>query len=1023
MCDWEEIKRARKAKSKRSTPTKEESQGSYANSSSILTSQASQALTPPSGPLPEQPERPLQLVQKCKADDTVASDKSDDSDSSDSSSADIRPAASARKRPRGHRRIDSSLSDQQSSRLPEALLTSPPASREPSLASDSVNRDNTAHPEFVPRSLVATVELNPGPDFDPDDYARLSQLASQSQTWLRPPNLSQYTEDAADFASLVPADAPQTAASQSAASERADNQQHSAHTVPDSQEDSSAALYTTQEEPEPEPEATAAIASQSVPADLPSRQLDGDSSGHACAPAFLRLESQDNGQRPSADWLSERLTAPPTEHRDEVPVEAGYNSSGRSDISRFLTQLVPDFSLLAETPISSGPGAENYSVVFDSTQPNRTITAVAEAIVTTSSSAAAAAASTETLGRDPLLNSAQIVQPFLSNLGLHFTQQSSSSTSSDMDGDTQMSAVERLRQAHREALGDDFLTPIDDPLVLAEIRRIEQEREQAMEAQTVPPPPPEEYSGPSSSDVAAMAVPPVIETVLPIAPVVLDKPPLVQPEAGDTFLGAAPAAADIEVSGAEHIGSAIGELDSILHPATIAPADLSFDDPIEEADFGLSSEPEESADVAAIPADDDDDDILGDEAAEHVADDIEDDDDDEDNEDGRVEPRDSPVSMDDADHPDDLSASDNPNFSTYEYVVTLPLAANTRIRYTDIVMDKANQQTIKKFGAVFARDVAGVPDAETVGRVDDLLRKLLDLSDLPPFYDSLPTLPDEAAMKYAVDTNCKFSFVYEFLEAISTLDKTVLILARDGVALDMLEKVVSAAGISVQRLDPLIAATSAEAKRKIGSLSVILGPTSEAVPASLPASDAVDIVIGFDHTARTSGLLSRYLDASVAATAAVATAEDSAHPGDGKARRNALPKPVVMLLVAAFSLEHIDLRLELGSVDELERKNALLLCTLECLAYLQDMPFEESPAKPFEAAGAFAKMFTNPAKALQWKPVLLPEDAFDIYVQSSGATQPSFSQEESIGVSMSQSKKRQLVRSHPTEAKLKQSVS
>ncbi|CAK7263483.1 hypothetical protein SEPCBS119000_000513 [Sporothrix epigloea] len=352
--------------------------------------------------------------------------------------------------------------------------------------------------------------------------------------------------------------------------------------------------------------------------------------------------------------------------------------------------------------------------------------------------------------------------------------------------------------------------------------------------------------------------------------------------------------------------------------------------------------------------------------------------------------------------------------SSNSYVVTLPLAANTRQKYIDLVVDKKTQQIIKDFSEVYARDVNGVPEREVIARIDELLHKLLDLSDLPPFFDSLPAMAPEAMMKHAVNTNSKFSFVYELLNDIAATDRNVLILGRKGVMNDYLEAVVSALNMPLQRFEPSKyirpAAQSREGRR---SFTVLLADTAELAEAKnraqgtekFPLPQDFDIVIGFDHTARTSGLIAFFAETPLPGAATGRTLDATS----GQRSRHQPRKPLALLLVSALTLEHVDLRLELDSVDDLERKNALLLCTLESLTYLKDSPYEETPDKPHQVAEAFAKIILNPAATLDWQPTPLPEDVFDIYMNSSGpSSQPIFTQHETISGGLSRATQKRL---------------
>lgn len=635
------------------------------------------------------------------------------------------------------------------------------------------------------------IEVDPGPDFDPSEYLRISQLQSQSQSQSQAPSQAQ--------------------------------PRFSPRTIPDSEEDTG-----------------------------PRTEL-----------------------RDSLNW-----------NRQPSPEPHLFPAASSTD-TPFLTQPA-DLHLLSSSepvePVESVDPPSWSSVIPDSIRPAR-------------------------VAQD--LPSAQIVQPLFSQFTLGETViPATTSTVSNMGdeehtaaGSSQLSAVDQLKQAHREAFG---------------------------------------LEGPAMIDMAEPTAASATAATSPRLPLFGDHAaPEAHPATIDTAL-----LVDHETAmpDAPH-----GDHELAIHaPATIAPSALSLLAPVLSISPDPSDAEEHDHEAHKISHD----------SSPHSA--------------TESDHAPSPVSMEAERHR--ASPSPSPKAYAHEYIVTLPLAANARQRYIDLVMDKENQKTIKEFGDVFARDIYGVPSPESTGLVDVLLQKLLDLTDLPPFYDTLPPMSTEQMMKYAVNTNCKFTFLHEFLEPASSTDKTVLILARKGVVMDYLEALVTHLGIPLHRLDKAAASSGAGADSH-HRLSVVLSDTDASID-SLPQD--VDFVVGFDHTARTSGLLTHYLAGSGL--------------GDG------LPKPIVLLLVAAYTLEHIDLRLPAHSIGSQERKNALLLCTLECLPHIGDTVFEDLPMKPHEAAELFAKVLSDTVDEVDWKPVALPDDVFDIYIASSGSVNPVLSQEESASL-------------------------
>ena len=853
--------------------------------------------------------------------------------------------------------------------------------------------DDADNEDILVAEIVDTVELAPGSRFDPDEYARLSQFSSQPQ----PP--ARATTQCSPLHGI------------------ASPHQPSAHTIPDSQPES-ALLFSASDESQD------LFVPQFDKVERPS-EAQGSLRGGFSQPAQEQdpepAATQASGLRESADWAS---AAGEQDGIENAGASASASASGSgSRVLDFQTQPEPDFSLLSsqilhQTPVSLGPSNTSYSVVPDSTRPERT--------------------SDGTGSQDLLPSSAQIVPALHSNEDLlghslprttpdgsqasQPSQASQASQRSTMDGSNPPRKVGRLEQALLDMMGDapEYQSPSlpvpsqgFPPLLTQEEADLTSAA--ALAAATSAPPvtsamlmassmAPNTPIVPLMSDATNPTIDPLVTQSMPDPMFV---PPLaIGGGANELLLSQNIAPSNTNIPGAQHIGGAIDDLRG-TPPGTIAPGDMSFSDPMASGALEVSPEPEDSASAAE---------------AEQPTRDVGD---------GHASGRsDSPQAMDEDDNDvdnddefdDELSMS-NPNYTTHEYVVTLPLASNTRQHYLDMIAEKKNKETIQQFSNVFSRDIAEVPDAETIARVDELLRKFIDVSDLPAFYDSTPNLSREERMKQAVNTNSKFSFVYEFLERISTLKKTVLILAGRDVVLDYLEAVVSTAGISFARVDSA-SKPPTEKRAQFGTLSVLLGNASELTVESLPDTE-IDIVIGFDHVARTSGLLEHYIKLS---TASAGGDKSSASPpssnGNGNSNSNTssrgkssggrirgprLPKPVILLLVGAFTVEHVDLRLELTSADDLERKNALLLCALECVQYLREYVDSNLPTAPHDVAKAFGQMVTNPAIELEWQPQPLPEDVFDIYVQSSGATQPTFTQAESIGQYPLRSRKRQMV--------------
>lgn len=967
----------------------------------------------------------------------------------------------------------------------QPLPSSPPATREQSFASPTsiaevaevgdlvdasdleIGLDSKPAPIAAP---VTSIDVTPNPGFNPDDYAyftqakRLSQIARdslQAHVWLHSQpvvtndRLLQHHSLHGVVSSASSHLDDDTISSSSSIQEPNTPHLEPGRTIPDSQQDDTQPLSAdrlndkgvyennenygitdsfgqgaqttstgkTADEPCPSPDiasvSNAASAAAYTTASTKGTAINNSlNSGDAQLVPVPASSQNDQQLRASADWVSQDEPHP---------------QSSRSLSTQFLTQPDLDFAFFTQPSQRSQPGRFRHSsqpvvektpatssatlnnelsatsVVPDSTRAIRasTLPPRPHPCSPCPSHLALSADMNESFARPRPSSAAEALQQALQNPhripGKNSTPDSTNfaglSSSNGEDDPLILAEIQRMQQED-----EDISIDIDDPAVLAEIQRMEQESQNIIVSSAEDPlllaeirrlqgaspsqvlHVSQDDSPSSSSNILPMSLStaPSINSTLalstdaglasnlqpafPHLAAVKTGPPAVGPSA-DVLIGQnATFAPDAQHSD--------GGISHVPHN-TISMSDLSYAAP---PTLDLSSEPDLDAEESL--------------------------------EQNSLEQLSSPLSMDeDADGQADqqLPPQAKSNFGTNSYVVTLPLAANTRQKYIDLVVDKKTQQIIKDFSEVYARDVNGVPDREAIDQIDDLLHKLLDLSDLPPFFDSLPAMSDEVMMKHAVNTNSKFSFVYEFLNDIATKDNSVLILGRKGVMNDYLEAVASASNLPVQRFEASkYTRLAAPSRERRSSFTVVLADTAEMAEAKsravgtdrFPRPEDFDIVIGFDHTARTSGLIAYFIETALP-DAAVSNIQNIR---SAQASRYQSRKPLVLLLVSALTLEHVDLRLELDSVDDLERKNALLLCTLESLRYLKDVPYEEAPDKPHQVAEAFAKIIKDPAAALEWEPTPLPEDVFDIYMHSSGpSSQPVFTQYETVNGGLSRS--------------------
>ncbi|KAK3680634.1 hypothetical protein B0T22DRAFT_382286 [Podospora appendiculata] len=279
-----------------------------------------------------------------------------------------------------------------------------------------------------------------------------------------------------------------------------------------------------------------------------------------------------------------------------------------------------------------------------------------------------------------------------------------------------------------------------------------------------------------------------------------------------------------------------------------------------------------------------------------------------------------------------------------EFIVTLPMAANTRAQYLNTITE--NQETMYEFSNAFTTSHSATPDEKLVVKMDTVFEQLLDLCDLPTYAADLPLLTPAEMMKHATGTNSKFSFVYEFLNELKDVHCRVLIISRPGHVFQYLAAVLAAADFN-----HAILGQGDTAEFDPNELSVILAMADQDLTA---IHGNIDVVVIFDHVAR---------EVDLPATLGY----------------DDMP-PVVLTLIATYSLEHISLQLEESGyeVEGIERKNALNL-TIASAKDLLRAP-EEAP-EPHQAAEIFAN-FLKSADNIPAEHQILPDRIFDIWLNS-----------------------------------------
>lgn len=298
-------------------------------------------------------------------------------------------------------------------------------------------------------------------------------------------------------------------------------------------------------------------------------------------------------------------------------------------------------------------------------------------------------------------------------------------------------------------------------------------------------------------------------------------------------------------------------------------------------------------------------------------------------------------------HTDELSDAEEEQaeHGSNEHIITLPMFASTRRAYTETL--DSHRSLMRRYNTYFKTDSLSVPDHQLVDEVDAVFAKLQAYCDLPLFFETLSQPMNTQEMKkYSTNTNTKYSFVYELLDRLKHERLRILILSQPGPVFNYLEAIVSEVGckyttyLKSQMVTP-------EDDSQDQPLHIVLETTDQDV-SRLPR---VDAVILFDNTARSLDI--------------------------------AIPWSVPILsLVVTYSIEQIDLRLS-HDMDQLERRNALILVSFESkkLLNVQEYEFNEKP--PHEVAEIFGDFLRQPGD-LDYEPCSMPDEYFDVYVGSQG---------------------------------------
>lgn len=294
------------------------------------------------------------------------------------------------------------------------------------------------------------------------------------------------------------------------------------------------------------------------------------------------------------------------------------------------------------------------------------------------------------------------------------------------------------------------------------------------------------------------------------------------------------------------------------------------------------------------------------------------------------------------------------NTAPNEYLIALPSPARSRPEMVSII--NSHSRDIDSFDSYFLRGPARSPDSKAVIRVDAMLQALTELSNLPPYHKDLQDLSQEQWMKYARDTSSKLSFVYELLNRLRDCNMEVVILAAAGQVMEKVEAIVSQCDFTYRHFH----------QQEWSKASTEQGSACKVVLVETSLTDVQprlteNVVVAFDESAETSGLLQLYKTNQL---------EDQT--------------PIIFTLVEVFSIEHINRRLS-PTMDPLERSLAQVKCLILLLEHSEDRIFDDVP-HPHDLAEELARYMAEdstfnppPMRWETWEHQQIPDEIFDTY--------------------------------------------
>ena len=283
-----------------------------------------------------------------------------------------------------------------------------------------------------------------------------------------------------------------------------------------------------------------------------------------------------------------------------------------------------------------------------------------------------------------------------------------------------------------------------------------------------------------------------------------------------------------------------------------------------------------------------------------------------------------------------------------DHIITLPFQASIRDLYIETIYKY--KDAVKEFGELFANEIYQPPEESLVKTIDELFNRLQNLCDYPEDIvgTSIENLPPDEKVKYSLDANPKFNFLFELLQGINK-DTNILIIAR---SVNLLRPLVEL--VEVLELDCTCDAIGHSPKDAF---------KTSAVRVTLALPDTInptrfDVVVGyddsFDHSAMSADL----------------AADDQ-------------KQPLVLRLTTTFSIEHIDL--EMPDVSSgLERKGALLVGLTKARGLIRDPP---PLPEPYEIAKIFIEYLNDETDTILWEPNPLPGQVLDVFFSSQAISQ------------------------------------